>query len=243
LSLPVIAHPTYKLKIPSTKKEVPFRPMTVREEKILLLAKESAASEEILMAVQQVVRNCATEELKLEELTIFDLEYLFLKIRARSINNLVKLFYEDQEDGNKVHQFEVDLDKVEVSFPASVPNVIPLTNDIFITMKYPPASLYNDKSLLSVPPGTDQDRVELDFFTLLAKKCVKEIIQGDKIYNNFTPEELDTFFDNLTVKCKNEIQKFFLSAPHLEHVVVYKNSKGEDRKITLTTLEDFFTLR
>ena len=117
MTLPKISYPTYTIKVPSTKKNVKFRPFLVKEEKLLLMAKESENNADILQSIKQIVNNCCLDEnFDNEKLTIFDLEYIFIKLRAFSVDNIVKVSYKDEEDGQN-YDFEVDLNSVEIDFP------------------------------------------------------------------------------------------------------------------------------
>ena len=119
MSLPKIEHPIFKIKIPSSKREVRFRPFLVKEEKILLIAKTSEQENDILLAIKQVVNNCALDDLNIDKLALFDVEYLFLRIRAQSVNNIVSVTYRDNEDPMD-YDFDIDLNNVNVVFPLNL---------------------------------------------------------------------------------------------------------------------------
>lgn len=232
--LPKIEYPTYTIKVPSTGKAAKFRPFLVKEEKLLLMAKESQSSSDILSAVKQVVNNCSLEKsIDVNKITIFDLEYIFLKLRAYSVDNITKVAYVDDED-KKTYNFSIDLNTVEVEFPEKINNTIKINDNLIIKMRYPMASLYDDEDFLSLK--TDQ------FFELIAR-CVECIAEGDEVHDKFTLEEIKEFLDKLDTKTFEAIQKFLLTVPTLKHVLEYKNSNGKDRKITLRSLNDFFSLR
>jgi hypothetical protein len=143
MSLPKINHPLFKLTIPSIKKDVRFRPFLVKEEKILLMAKTAGNDADIILAIKQIVNNCAADAINIDKMTIFDLEYLFLKIRSQSVNNVVEVSYRDFED-DKVYDFQVDLEKVTMKQPEKVSNNIKTGKNSGIILKYPEASLYED---------------------------------------------------------------------------------------------------
>src|ERR1017187_2691291 len=146
--LPKITMPMFDVEIPSTKTKAKIRPETAKEEKILLIAKESGDSADILSAVKQVVSNCLIDA-KVDDLTLFDLEYLYLRIQAVSVSNKIKMSYRDNED-NKVREFEIDLDKVPVVFPEKDLRKIVVNDTVTLQLKYPPASLYDDKAFLNL---------------------------------------------------------------------------------------------
>jgi T4 bacteriophage base plate protein len=237
MSLPKIMHPQFEILIPSMNKKVKFRQFLVREEKILLVAKTSEDETDILTAVKQIVQNCSLDEsFDVDKLTIFDLEYVFLKIRALSVNNVVTLSYRDFED-NKLYDFDVNLDDVAINIPENIDNKIPVTAEIGIIMTYPSAALYSDKKFLN---STREDAT-ID----LVIRCIDKVYDQDGIYDakTFSYDELLQFVDDLDVKSFEKMNNFLINAPRMEYTIRYKNSLGNDRSILLNTLTDFFTLR
>jgi hypothetical protein len=236
--LPKISHPTFDATVPSTKKKIRLRPMLVKEEKILLMAKTSKDDTDIFTAIKQVVNNCIiTPNIDVDEFTIFDLEYLFIKLRSASVSNLAKVSYVDKED-EKVYEFEVNLDKVEVEFPEDVKQAVKITDDIVISMKYPSAKLFENKEFLSI----DNQEEYVDF---LLFSCVDKIYQGDTVLElkSFTREQLNEFIDNLSISSFDNIKNFFNKMPFIKYELSYTNSLGNERKILLSNLNDFFMLR
>ena len=236
MSLPKISYPTYTIKVPSTKKNVKFRPFLVKEEKLLLMAKESENNSDILLSIKQIVNNCCLDEnFDNEKMTIFDLEYIFIKLRAFSVDNIVKVSYKDEEDGQN-YEFEVDLNAVEVEFPEKNENNIKISDTFGILMKYPSASLYEDKDFLNL---------DKDYLFELIIRCIDKIYNGDNIYEakNYTTKDLSEFLENLDSKTFVTIQDFLMNSPKLLHVLKYKNSLGKEKQITLSSLNDFFTFR
>ena len=237
--LPKITHPTIDVTIPSTKKKIRLRPMLVKEEKILLFAKESKEDTDIFTAIKQVVNNCiVTPNINVNDFTIFDLEYLFLKIRAFSISNSSKVSYIDNED-QKVYDFVIDLDKIEVVFPESLSNIIKVDDKIGIQLKYPSAKMYDDKEMLLKSDNLNQ------LVDYVIKSCIEKVFVGDEIHDikNATSKEVDEFLESLPVKTYDNIKDFFNNIPSVRYEIDYKNSLGNDRKIVLSTLNDFFTFR
>lgn len=235
-SLPKIDYPVYRVKIPSLKKEFQFRPFLVKEEKILLMAKESEQATDILSAIKQIINNCSIDsKFDIDKLALFDLEYIFLKLRSISVDNIVKVSYKDNEDG-KNYDFDIDLNNVEVHFPEKINNNINITEKSGIVMKYPSAKLYDDKEFLSL---------EKDYMFELIVRCIDSIYYEDQIYkaNDYKKEELVEFLENLNIKVFEEIQKFLLNIPKIEYKINYENSEGTKREIVLSSLNDFFTWR
>lgn len=234
--LPIIQHPIFNLKVPSLNKEYKFRPFLVKEEKLLLIAKESKSDADIFTSIKQIVQNCSLDKkLDINKLSIFDLEYVFLKLRGISIDNNVKITFKDYED-LKIYEFDVNIEDISVVFPEKIENNIKIGQNSGIIMKYPSASLYGDKEFLNL---------NKDHLFELIVRCVDKIYDGEEVYEakEFDKKEIETFLENLSVKVFEQVQKFLLSTPKLEYVINYKNSLGNDRKIILNKLSDFFSWR
>jgi hypothetical protein len=237
MPLPKIDYPINEFEVPSLKKKFKFRPMLVKEEKILLMAKVSEDDTDIFNAVRQVVNNCCVDTaLDFDKLSIFDLEYLFLKLRSASIGNTTEVSFRDNED-DKVYDFTIDLDQIEVIFPEGIDNTIKISETSGFTMKYPPATLYSDKEFLALEPAQVFDRLVIE--------CIDKIFDGENVYqsNLYQKKELEEFIEGLPMKAYDKIREFFNNVPSMKHEITYTNSKGTDRKITLRNLNDFFTLR
>lgn len=234
--LPKINYTIHNITIPSLKAKFNFRPFLVKEEKLLLIAKESKSPTDILMAIKQIATNCSLDKkLNINKLCIFDLEYIFLKLRAVSVDNIIKVAYKDIED-EKTYEFEVDLNKIEVSFPKDADNNIKIAGNTGMIMKYPPATLYDDNDFLSL---------ENDYMFQLIVRCIDKIYDGEEVYeaSNFSHKQLEDFLENLDIKTFENIQKFLLNSPKIEHKIVYENSLGTKREFTLSSLNDFFSWR
>jgi len=234
--LPKIEFPTFTIEIPSSKKKEMFRPFLVREEKILLMAKMSEKDEDILTAIKQIVNNCAiNDKFDIDKLTIFDLEYLFIKIRAASVEDVVKVSYRDNED-EKIYDFDINLNDIVVIFPESIDNNIKIGEQTGIIMKYPEASLYDDTSFLS--SGDDA------LFQLIIL-CMDKIYDGEEMYDckSYEKKQLEEFVDSLDVKTFEKINKFMTDQPRMSYDIKYTNEKGKQKTINLSSLTDFFTLR
>lgn len=236
VSLPKIDYPVHKIKVPSLKKDFQFRPFLVKEEKLLLMAKESENSADILSSIKQVVNNCSVDpKLDVNKLALFDLEYIFLKLRSVSVDNIVKIAYRDSED-KKVYDFEINLEEVKIKYPDKMDNKIKITPQSGIIMKYPSAALYDDKEFLTL---------EKDYMFELIIRCIESIYFEDQIYESkdYKKEELNEFLENLNIKVFEQVQNFLLNVPRMEYKIIYQNELGNDREIVLSSLNDFFTWR
>ena len=237
MALPKLTHPMFDVVVPSSKKVIKIRPMLVKEEKILLMAKTSDDHSEILSAVKQVVNNCIVDsDIDVEKFPLFDVEYIFIKIRSYSVSNISKVSYRDNED-NKVYDFEVDLEKVNVVFPEKLETNFAINESMGVIMKYPQASLYSDKEFLQSPAEEILDNLILN--------CIDKIYDGDTMIDpkTYPKEELKEFIENIDVNTYDKLRKFFNSLPVLNYKITYTNEMGNERNIELNSLTDFFTLR
>ena len=232
MPLPKIDQPLFDMIIPSTGKKVTFRPFLVKEEKILLIAQQSGNDSEIIRAIKQILNNCIQDHLDLDTLAIFDLEYAFLKLRSKSVNNVVKLSYRDTED-DEVYNFELDLDTIEIEMPKNTNSKIEINDSVGMTMKYPSASITDKMS------GFEN---EVDLMTFFIVNCIDTIYDEDTVYvaDDFSEEEISEFLDGLDVKTFEKIREFFENVPRLYHKIEYTNSIGSERSIELASLKDFF---
>lgn len=232
MPLPKIDQPLFDMIIPSSGKKITFRPFLVKEEKILLIAQQSGNDSEIIRAIKQILNNCIQDDLDLDALAIFDLEYAFLKLRAKSVNNVVKLAYRDTED-DEVYNFELDLDTIEIEMPKNINSKIEITDSVGMTMRYPSASITDSMG--------DFDN-EVDLMTFFIINCIDTIYDEENVYmaNDFSEEEISEFLDGLDVKTFEKIREFFENVPRLYHKIEYKNKAQSQRSIELTSLKDFF---
>lgn len=234
MALPKIDKPLFEMVVPSQNKTYMFRPFVVREEKILLTAQQSGAEKDIILAIKQVLQNCVQDSaFDVDKLATFDLEYMFLKLRARSVNNIIEVSYRDLED-DKVYDFEIDLDKVEMLKNKNASNKIAVNDTVGIVMKYPSVTILD-----SIPENiTAAELVEY-----LIRSCIDQIYDDENVYpvSDHTEEELTEFIESLDIDTFNKIREFFDDLPQMYYKIEYKNSLGNDREIELTTLSDFFT--
>lgn len=226
MSLPVINTPTYELEIPSTKEKLVYRPFLVKEEKILLVAMEEEDESQMIRAVRQIVQNCTFEEVDSSTLPMFDLEYIFLRIRAKSVGEVATVNLLCSDDKETYVKVDIPLDEVTVKFDKEHKSLIDLTDSIKIQMLYP---TFEQIQMLG-DANTD------DVFKLI-NACVQRIYHGEEIHEraDFTDRDLDTFLDSLNTEQFTDIQKFFTTMPKLTYDVKFTNPKTK-KKLT-TTLE------
>ena len=232
MTLPKIVTPTYELEIPSSKEKITYRPFLVKEEKILLLAQEAENDSEMLLALKQIINNCTYEKVEVEKLPMFDLEYIFLQIRAKSVGEVVDLKLLCEDDGETYADVQVNLDEVDVEFTEGHSNSIQLTDEVGIIMSYPQINMMD----LSSNSGTE------NVFGII-KNSINQITEGETVYEraDFTEKDINEFLDSLTTEHFKLIQEFFETMPRLRHEVKFKNPKTKKQnKITLEGLNSFF---
>lgn len=237
MALPKLSVPIFETTIPSTKAGAKLRQITTKEEKILLMAKEGGEVADVLSAVKQIVNNCLLEPKNvLDDLSLFDLEFLYLRIRAISMSSKMKLSFRDNDD-QEVRDFTVDLNTIEVTFPEKDRRNITVDNKVTIRLKYPPASLYDDKKFLDL---TGEKVV-----SELVVRCIERVYEnGNVAYDHKTGkmDELVTWVDDLPVEVYDQVKEFLLDLPSIKHIITYTNKNNEERKVVLSTLNDFFFL-
>jgi len=231
--LPKIQHPTFEVELPTTKERVRMRPMLVKEEKILLMGKQADSRRERLDAVRQIVNNCLTTKVDIDNITMIDLEWMFIKLRSSSVSNISAVSYRDNED-DKVYEVSVDLDKVEFKTNGDATNVIRLDDSISIVLKYPTVGVY-----------VDPDFYELDedgMFDRIVSSSIDKIFVDDVGHSpsSYSKEELTEFINELPASAYSTIRDFYSGMPSLFYEVRYTNSLGTERIIPLVTLDDFF---
>jgi hypothetical protein len=206
--------------------------MTVKEEKILLIARESEEQSHIITAIKQVVNNCIIDKIDINLLTIFDIEYLFLKIRMNSVSDIAKASYKDNED-NEVREFEIDLSKVEIKFPELYLHRLkhPVeVGDIKIRLKSPSIDDF-------IMMNANDDASELA--VKMTASCIHMVDDVD--FKTVKEEERIAFVEALPTKPFDEIKEFFENIPKLNYELKYTNKHGKQRTIVLDSLVDFFT--
>ena len=235
MTLPTINVPTYELKIPSTKEKIKFRPFLVKEEKILLLALESGEDATISIALKQIVNNCTFEKLVLDDLALFDLEYLFLRVRAKSVGEVAHIRVMCPDDGETYVEVDVPLEEIEVDFPDEHTSDIKLTDTVGVTLGYPQFEDYYKEF--------DENETSIDYSMNLIRKSIKNIYEGEEIHEkiDFNDEELTSFLESLNTDQFTKLQNFFSTMPRLKYDVEVTNPKTEVKStVTLEGLNSFF---
>lgn len=238
MPLPKIATPTYELEIPSTKKKISYRPFLVKEEKILIIAMESEDPKQIATAVKNVLSNCIlTRGVKVEELSTFDIEYLFLNVRGKSVGESVEVLITCPDDNQTQVPIEINLDDIKVKVSDEHSRDIKLDNDLVLRMKYPSMSEFI-KSNFNFENSVSVD----DTFDLICS-CIDQVYTKEESWSakDCSKKELIEFIEQLNSKQFKQIETFFQTMPKLSHEIIVKNPKTEvENKIILEGLNDFF---
>ena len=233
MTLPVINVPTYELEVPSTKDTLVYRPFLVKEEKILLMAMEEESDTQLNRALKQVVNNCTFEKIDVAKLPLFDLEYIFLRIRAKSVGEVAKLSILCEDDGETYVPIEIDLETIEVDFQEDHNTKIEITDDIGLIMSYPTFE-YLDFNV----EGSDINKL----FDIIATS-IHQIYEGETVFErtDFNKKELKTFLESLTSEQFKKVQHFFETMPRLRHTLEVKNPKTKvTNTVVLEGLNAFF---
>ena len=233
MTLPVINTPTYELVVPSTKEKLTYRPFLVKEEKILLLAMEEEQDTQLNKALKQVVHNCTFQKVDVAKLPLFDLEYIFLRIRAKSVGEVAKIQVLCEDDGETYVPVEIDLESIEVEFQEDHSTKIELNDEIGIEMGYPTFEFLNFKA----------DQTEVNQLFDIIGSSIERVYEGETVYEkaDFSKKDLKVFLESLTSEQFLRVQKFFETMPRLRHKLEVTNPKTKKvNEITLEGLQAFF---
>ena len=232
--LPTLNAPTFETKLISLDMPVRYRPFTVKEEKILLIAEEGKEEKEVLFAIRQILQNCLVTQIDVNRLPLFDLEYLFLQIRSKSVTNVSTVKYRDLED-EEVREFEINFDKITPQLDPNHTTEIKLQNDFIVTFKYPTIEMMSKIDINKL------DEVETSLE--MVAECLDKIIQGEDAYlaENYTQEERMSFLESLSVpQFEKILDEFVTSMPKMVYKINYTNNLGNEREIVLEGFMSFF---
>ena len=236
MALPKLTTPTYELEIPSTDEKIKYRPFLVKEEKILMMALESKSSGDITQAVKDIVSECTFNKVNIDLMPMFDVEYIFLNIRSKSVGEVSKLKILCPDDKKTYADVELDLNEVNVQVGEDHTNKIELGNGMGMIMKYPSIDSFKDSGIRDINASNLLEVIST---------CILQIFEeeGKKVYDpkDQTKKELTDFIEQLNTKQFKDVQKFFDTMPKLKHEITVKNPKTKiESKITLSGLNDFF---
>ena len=233
MALPKLASAKFELTLPSTGEKVEYRPFLVKEEKALMIAQQAGKSEDIMRAVKDVITSCTFEKVDAEKLPIFDLEYIFINLRAKSVGEIVKLIVTCPDDNTTKVQVDVDLTKIECHKEVGHDTNIRLTDEIGLIMDYPKVSSVQELDL--------ENEMESTFEVI--KSCVRQVYDSNNVYEkvDMDKNDLDEFIESMSHDQFERVQEFFNTMPKVRHMIKVKNPKtGVDGEVVLEGMQSFF---
>tara|TARA_R110002012_G_scaffold55697_2_gene142237 strand:- start:87 stop:803 length:717 start_codon:yes stop_codon:yes gene_type:complete len=237
MPLPKIVTPTYELKLPSSGQEIKFRPFLVKEEKLLVLALETEDSKQITNAIKAVITDCIqTKNVGIESLPTFDIEYLFLNIRGKSVGEEVEVNIVCPDDGETEVKVNINLEDIEVKYDETHSKTVKIDDVYVMDMKYPSLDQFVKNNFEFDSPDMDQS------FELIAS-CIDKIYSEEEVWSadDVSIKEVVEFLEQMNSNQFKEIEKFFSTMPKLSHVVEVKNPNTKKKnKVTLEGLSSFF---
>ena len=236
MALPKLNTPTYELEIPSTDEKIKFRPFLVKEEKVLMMALETKDNAQIVNAVKDIVSECTYNKLNINTMPMFDVEYIFLQIRSKSVGEVSKVQILCPDDKKTYTNVEIDLNEVKVQVEDEHTNKIELTDSMGMIMTYPNIDSFTENGIQDINASNMLDVIGT---------CILQIYEdkGEKVYEakDQTKKELVEFIEQLNTKQFQDVQKFFDTMPRLKHTIKVKNPKTKKTSdVTLSGLNDFF---
>ena len=235
MALPKLNTPLYELEIPSTGETIKYRPFLVKEQKNLMLAMESEDPNDMKNALAEIISSCTFAKVDPYKVSMFDVEYLFLKFRSKSVGDKVTLNLTCPDDNETRVKADIDLNEVKVTLQANHTNVIDLTEDIKMIMRYPSLRDFGETAL-------EGDENIQNMFKLIGL-CVDEIHEGDTVYKraDTSEQELNEFIENLPSDAFERVQEFFETMPKVRHVVKVNNPKTKKTgEVIIEGLVSFF---
>jgi hypothetical protein len=240
MPLPKISTPTYELELPSSGKKIRYRPFLVREEKILIMALESEDTKQISSAIVQILSDCiATKTVKVSELSTFDIEYLFLNVRAKSVGETVEVNVTCPDDGETQVQMEINIDDIKVQKDPNHSNIVKIDDRLSMKLKYPSLEQFVENNFEVNETDSDVNK-SLSMIT----SCIDMVYDEEESWSaaDCTKKELEEFVEQMNTKQFKEIENFFVTMPKLSHTIKVKNPNTKiESDIVLEGLASFFT--
>ena len=233
MALPKIDLPIFELTLPSSGEKIKYRQFTVKEEKILLVAQQAEETTQEVLAIKQIVNNCLIDK-DVGELAMFDLEYVMLVLRARSVDNNIEFSVRDPDTDESV-KLRLDIEQVKLTRYDNHSNEIRINEEYILYLKYPTIDEYI--KLTEMPAGDPLG----NYFMMVS--CLEKIASEDEVHHfkDYKPEEIDAFVENFSGDVVKGIQLFFETVPKLRHELKYKNSKGDDKTFVIEGMKTFFS--
>ena len=240
MPLPKVVAPTFELQLISTGKKVKYRPFLVKEEKVLLIALENGSDADISATLKSVLKSCIiTRGIDVEKLPSFELEYLFLNIRGKSIGESVELLVTCQDDKETKVPLKINMSEIKLEVPEGHTDMIKLGGDVNIKMKYPSMQQFLDNNFVGSGEGTD--RIDKAFDAVV--NCIDQIFTTDEAWSaeDCTKKELMKFIEQLNSQQFSLIEDFFATMPKLQYKGTVRNPKTKkDSDVLIEGLSNFF---
>ena len=241
MPLPKINTPTHELVLPSTGKKIKYRPFLVREEKILVIAMESEDMKQVTTAIVDILNNCIlTRGVKVEKLSTFDIEYLFLNVRSKSVGETVEVNVTCPDDGETQVQMEIDIDSIRVQKDKAHKSTVKLDDNLSMKLKYPSLNEFIENNF----DASDTTRSEVTQSLDMITSCIDIIYNEEESWSatDSSKKELSEFIEQLNTKQFKEIEKFFATMPKLSHTIKVKNPNTKvESEVLLEGLASFFS--
>ena len=239
MPLPKMVVPEYECDLPSTGEKVKYRPFLVKEEKILLVAMESEDEKQMMNAVKTIIRNCTSIKRKIDDLPTFDIEYLFLRIRAKSAGEVAEVLINAPDDGETEIKLEVNLEEVKVDKPKGHSTKIILDDETGVIMRYPSLDTFVKENI----SGDGGQMEQVDQVFSIAAGCILQIFQGEEVWesSDCSKKEMNEFLESLTNEQFLKVQSFFETMPKLQYSTEVVNPKTKKKStVTIEGLASFF---
>ena len=233
MALPKLNTLTYELELPSSAEKLKYRPFLVKEQKALMIAQESEDDKLIENTFAQIINDCVFDDVDPYTMPMFDVEYVFLRIRGKSVGEKVKLNLLCPDDEKTRVDVEIDLEDVNVQMSEDHTNIVDITKEIKLIMRYP---------CLKDMAGFDDTGQVSSMFDMI-KRCIHEVHDGETIHNkvDISEKELDEFIDSMSTDNFEKVSNFFETMPKLQHVIQVKNPKTKKKnEILIEGLQSFF---
>ena len=240
MSLPQINTPEYRLKVPSSDEEIRYRPFLVKEEKLLLIASETGDDDATYKAVRNIIKSCVLDEIDLDKMPLFDMEYIFLNIRAKSVGEVASIKVTCPDDEKTQVDVDVDLTTIQVIMDEKHDARIELTDNIGVLMAYP--SMGTVGALTNISDATGKGKQTANLFETIAN-CLYQIWEGENVHDamDYSMKDKLAFIDSLNHEQFEKIQNFFETMPTLKHEVHITNPNTKKKStVTLSGMNDFF---
>tara|TARA_B100000029_G_scaffold516380_1_gene629230 strand:+ start:1759 stop:2478 length:720 start_codon:yes stop_codon:yes gene_type:complete len=238
MPLPKIATPTYELELPSTGETIKYRPFLVKEEKVLVIALESEDNKQITTAIKTVLKSCIqTKGIKVETLPTFDIEYLFLNIRGKSVGEVIEVNVTCPDDQETSAQIEINLDDINVQKNEEHTNQIKLDDNIMMELRYPSLEQFIKTNF----DFSDDNAMDQSF--QLIGQCIDKIYTEEEVWSaaDCTKKEINDFLESMNSSQFKDIEKFFETMPKLQHTVTVKNPQTKvESEVVIEGLASFF---